>query len=1175
LDKNQARDLIRETFEQPFDKARFVRFIKELLNHIEEDLIPRRQGQFIPEAYRKYISTFERIGKFNDGEKRVDILIVKLLKTTSLEQARTSQRNFIAGYLQGKYGSSKEKDAALVAFVSPDTTDWRFSLVRLDYIFDGKGKVREEFTPARRWSFLVGAGEKSHTAQSRLVKILAEDDEDPTLAELEDAFDIETVTREFFLEYRNLFIRTKEALDEVVKIDSKVKADFDTKGVNTVDFAKKLLGQIVFLYFLQKKGWFGVGRNAAWGTGSKQFLREIFERKHGGYANFFNDILEPLFYEALRIDRRHDDDYYKLFNCKIPFLNGGLFDPIGSHGGYDWVHTDINLPDSLFSNKKKTKKGDEGDGILDVFDRYNFTVKEDEPLEKEVAIDPELLGKAYEKFNAIRPDNFDEYKKALKSGKKGDESKFNKQFGVYYTPREIVHYMCRESLIEYLVTEMNKGSAGYERLGDRNLDMFGNQGKKGQLDIIAPHGGDRKVSREDIEALIHIGEHLGENEEIALLKARRINDGRQKTSVYTPKLDKSIGLNAELIDRKLEDITVCDPAVGSGAFPVGMMNEIIKTRMALNKYVADKDDRTAYDFKRRCIEHSLYGVDIDPGAVEIAKLRLWLSLVVDEDDIKTIKPLPNLDYKIVRGNSLVGLPSYALKDLELESKIEKLKIAYFKETNPTNKKEMKDGIDQAFKTLVQNAKKYSSNVLDTDFDFKIHFSEVFHEKDGFDMVIGNPPYIRQEQIKEYKSWFKTVYKECYAGAADIYVYFYEKGLLDLLREEGILTFITSNKYMRAGYGAGLRQLLSSFATIEQLIDFGDASVFDAASYPSIILLRKKRPDNGRIRALSWERSTPISEFEKAFQAYNILILQKELTADGWRIEAPAVLRLLEKLRKAGTPLGEYVNGRFYRGILTGSNEAFVVGRATRDRLISEHSSSEDVLKPFLRGRDVKRWRVEPQDLWLVFIPWHFPLQEDKSITGPSKEAEKAFQKQYPAIYRHLLSFKKPLSMRNAAETGVRYEWYALQRWGAGYWREFDWPKIVVPAISNNVEYAVDRSSFFSNDKTSICVAENADVLTGMLNSNLLWWFIRQIAAAKQNGFYEFKPMYVSQIPIATGPEMDHIQKNVDQIFTATEKNPAANISDREAEINRLVYDLYGLTKDEIRIVEEGAGNGKL
>ena len=176
------------------------------MNHIEEDLIPRRQGQFIPEAYRKYISTFERIGKFNDGEKRVDILIVKLLKTTSLEQARTSQRNFIAGYLQGKYGSSKEKDAALVAFVSPDTTDWRFSLVRLDYIFDGKGKVREEFTPARRWSFLVGAGEKSHTAQSRLVKILAEDDEDPTLAELEDAFDIETVTREFFLEYRNLFI---------------------------------------------------------------------------------------------------------------------------------------------------------------------------------------------------------------------------------------------------------------------------------------------------------------------------------------------------------------------------------------------------------------------------------------------------------------------------------------------------------------------------------------------------------------------------------------------------------------------------------------------------------------------------------------------------------------------------------------------------------------------------------------------------------------------------------------------------------------------------------------------------------------------------------------------------------------------------------------------------------
>ena len=261
----------------------------------------------------------------------------------------------------------------------------------------------------------MGANEKSHTAQSRLFNILANDEQAPTLNEIENAFDIETVTKEFFLKYRDLFIRTKVELDKFVANDAKVRADFEAKGVDTVNFAKKLLGQIVFLYFLQKKGWFGVERDAEWGTGSKRFLRELFGGKHCEYKNYFNDILEPLFYDALSRDRSDIDHWNDQFKCKIPFLNGGLFDPIGN---YKWYKTDILLPNDLFSNKIKTKEGDVGNGILDVFDRYNFTVKEDEPLEKEVAIDPELLGKTYEKFNAIRPDNFEEYKAALKRTKR-------------------------------------------------------------------------------------------------------------------------------------------------------------------------------------------------------------------------------------------------------------------------------------------------------------------------------------------------------------------------------------------------------------------------------------------------------------------------------------------------------------------------------------------------------------------------------------------------------------------------------------------------------------------------------------------------------------------------------------------------------------------------------------
>ena len=811
MDKQQAKHNIQEIFENPFERKRFIGFIKNLLNRVEEAPFSY-QGQFIPDAYRQYISTLERIGKFNDAEKRIDILIIKLQKETSLERARTMQRNFVAWYLNGSRGGEL-KEAALVAFVSPDGEDWRFSLVKMDYKFEqtqtGRMKVKEEFTPARRWSFLVGANENSHTAQSRLVDMLANDEHSPTLKKLEQAFDIETVTKEFFIEYRKLFIRTKEELDNVVKNDAKIKADFEAKSVNTVDFAKKLLGQIVFLYFLQKKGWFGVGRDAEWDTGSKHFLRELFEKKHGDYKNFFNDILEPLFYDALRNDRSHDDHYYSRFNCKIPFLNGGLFDPIGNNGGYNWVHTDICLPDSLFSNKNKTKEGDIGDGILDIFDRYNFTVREDEPLEKEVAIDQELLGKAYEKFNAIRPDNFEEYKKALKSGKKGEESKFNKQYGVYYTPREIVHYMCQQSLINYLYTQLNNGIVVYEKLGEKQLYMFGNEGKNGQLDLMIEHDSKLIISKEDIETLIHYGEQIHENE-------ARVESKGKETKTYSYKLPESIRKNASLIDQKLADIAVCDPAVGSGAFPVGMMSEIVKGRTVLTTFIKE-ESRTTYDFKRQCIEKSLYGVDIDPGAVEIAKLRLWLSLVVDEDDIKRIEPLPNLDYKIVRGNSLLGFPSGVLKHVEIENEIEKLKKLYFRAFDVKEKRELKTKIDENFKKLVEEAKQYSDKVGDVTFDFKVYFSEVFHYKGGFDVVIANPPYgisITKKENPQMANQYKIILK----GEIETYILFYFKGLR-LLHRNGYLSYITPDSWFTNRGASLFREWLTKNHSIIDVFDW--------------------------------------------------------------------------------------------------------------------------------------------------------------------------------------------------------------------------------------------------------------------------------------------------------------------------------------------------------------------
>ena len=787
MDKQQAQQIIKNTFESSFDKKRFIDFTKNLLNSIDESKAFHARGD-VKEMFSAVIKTYERIGTYNSPEgEKIDIIITYLQKGYSLDHARITQRNFAGRYLVDR----GEKDAGLFAFVAPDEADWRFSLVKMDYKFEktktGRMKVKEEFTPARRWSFLVGANEKSHTAQNRLVNILANDEQASTLEEIEKAFDIETVTKEFFLKYRELFLRTKEELDRVIKKDLKIKVDFDEKSVDTVNFAKKLLGQIVFLYFLQKKGWFGVGRDNDWGTGSKHFLRELFEKKHATYNNFYNDILEPLFYEALRIDRSHDDGYYSRFDCKIPFLNGGLFDPIGN---YDWVHTDILFPDKLFSNSRKTKEGDTGDGILDIFDRYNFTVKEDEPLEKEVAIDPELLGKAYEKFNAIRPDNYVEFRKALKSGKTGEENKFNKKFGVYYTPREIVHYMCQQSLINYLATEL-----------------------------------EGKASREDIEILIHTGEQVSENEVAALIKEQNIKKGKQKTSGYKLRLPESIRSNDVLIDEKLAEITVCDPAVGSGAFPVGMMSEIVRVRNVISNFVQDST-RTPYEFKRRCIEHSLYGVDIDPGAVEIAKLRLWLSLVVDEDDIKNIKPLPNLDYKVVCGNSLLGVEK-DLFNLNLFNDLEVIKLLYFNETNTTKKQEYKKQIDKLISKITSGH---------TEFDFEVYFSEVFHNKGGFDVLIANPPYgtIMSSYFNRISIEIKVIIKEM----KDIYKAYFIHGISNLLKSDGNLTFITPNTYYFQKKYIDIRRFLNKY-NHKIHINIGDG-VFDSVVPTAISIIQKSK-----------------------------------------------------------------------------------------------------------------------------------------------------------------------------------------------------------------------------------------------------------------------------------------------------------------------------------------------
>jgi hypothetical protein len=581
MDKQQAIRIIEETFKHSFDKSRFTNFIRNLLNHIDESKAMAWSNQRVKDAFKEHVQHYERLGTYETPDKeKVDILIVHLTKESKLERARTAIRNFVADHLKTR----DEKDAALVAFVSPTEQQWRFSYVKMEYASvekeSGKVGVETRLTPARRFSYLVGEGESCHTAQTRFIGLLQDTETDPKFSDIEEAFSVEAVTKEFFTQYVKLFEKINEALEKLVAKEKTLREEFKEKNLTTVDFAKKLMGQIVFLYFIQKKGWLGVAKGKDWGTGPHDFLRKLANGEHGKYINFFNDILEPLFYDTLATDRGHEA-WCNRFKCRIPFLNGGLFEPLCD---YDWRKTDIVLSNKLFLNSEYVEEGITGTGVLDVFDRYNFTVNEAEPLEKEVAIDPEMLGKVFEILI---------------------EENRRKSLGAHYTPREIVHYMCQESLINYLDNKLNKDT------------------------ILVP--------REDIETFIHHGEQYSFYE--AAKQSGTIG-------VNYPKPPKSIEKHARLIDEKLKEITVCDPAVGSGAFPVGMMMEIVRARLALTPYFNDVHERTAYHFKRHAIQNCLYGV-------EIAKLRLWLSLVVDEEETNQIKPLPNLDYKIMQGNSLI------------------------------------------------------------------------------------------------------------------------------------------------------------------------------------------------------------------------------------------------------------------------------------------------------------------------------------------------------------------------------------------------------------------------------------------------------------------------------------------------------------------------------------------
>ncbi|MDM8548593.1 TaqI-like C-terminal specificity domain-containing protein [Desulfobacterales bacterium HSG2] len=984
----------------------------------------------------------------------------------------------------------------------------------------------------------------------------------------------------------------------------------------------RLITRLIFVWFIREKGL--IPEDIFDEPKLGKLLRD-FSPESGTYYRailqnlFFATLNTPMKSREFRTEKRYQDKNksYMMHNCyryrscfrtpnkilklleKTPFLNGGLFECLDSEkpvtridGFSDRKDNRLHLPNFLFFSESRSEdlNRDYGTrnrkyqvrGLIDLLKRYKFTVAENTPVEEEIALDPELLGRAFENL--------------LASYNPETGTTARKQTGSFYTPREIVSYMADESLIAYLenrLTDFYEGRAGFVlRKGASRGRLFGTQ--KPVRAEIAPSP-----------------KRLSDAEK------KEINGKLRHLLSYTEEDHRFIEEETEALIAALHQLKILDPACGSGAFPMGILhkmlhilrktdpvnarwkewqienetrkiNQDIETAERINddrardKAVRELNERlenideifgnNELDYARKLylIQNCIFGVDIQSVAVQIAKLRFFISLVVDQktDEEKEnigILPLPNLETRFIAANTLIGIEESGqtgLKDTKLFSMEDDLKTVrerYFNaRTRDTKKRCMAEDKRLRKEISRQLAKKgfstdttkklakwdlYDQNASAEFFDPEW----MFGIRDGFDIVIGNPPYVRHEKIKHLKPILLKQYK-CYTGTSDLYVFFYERGF-NSLKPGGILSFISSNKYFRAAYGKKLREFLRNSVCIRQLIDFGDAPVFTAIAYPSIIIFEKSaKAGPSNIRALNWELGNPIEAFPEIFLKDGFYVPQNKLSADAWRFEPHSVLNLLEKLRKVGKPLGEYVNGRFYRGIVTGFNKAFIVDSVTKERLIDEDSSSEEVLKPFLRGRDVKRWCLAPQDLWIIFT------RRGTNI------------KNYPAIHKHLYQYKERLTPdgKNGRKAGS-YKWFEIQD-NIAYWQEFEQPKIIYPNICKRNEFTWDEDNYYTNQKAFI-IPGASKYLLGVLNSSVVMWLFEKLLAKLQNGYYEPSAVFMKNFPIPTTKKTKPVETIVDNILSIKNRNSDADTTLLERKIDLIVYKLYDLTYEEVRIVD--------
>ncbi len=984
----QYKENLQKIFQSDFCGA--DTFIKEVLSPLFKDIESIDENDMLsrPEfvSYKKRgLCSVRRVAQITDLFDVIDVYDVTLADNVVISVARIYIQNFVRSVAQ--YFSH-----AFILFHYENVTNrkWRFS-----YMY--KENTIKSTTTAKRFTYLFGKNTAYHTARERFTLLLGKQIEKNDII---DAFSVEALSEEFFKGYKTHYEKFCKYLYSI----NSNNFMFDEKSLR--NYVKKLLGRLVFLHFLQKKGWMGVpAHNKKWEGGDMEYMSNLIKRNENN-DHFLSNILNTLFFNTLN-ERRTNDIVDKCLgeNIRIPYLNGGLFDKDNMD------KQAIDFPYSYFKE------------LMDFFAIYNFTIDENDPADSEIGIDPEMLGHIFE--NLLED---------------------NKDKGAFYTPKEIVQYMSQECVCLYLKNHTpNNLYSSIDKLIKENLV-----------------------------------------DEILTIKD-----------------------NAKLINQWLTKVKVCDPAIGSGAFPMGVLNVLFHCRLLLYPYIGSKDDFSWAAVKREIIQNNIYGVDIEKGAVDIARLRFWLALVVDE---QTPEPLPNLDYKIMQGNSL--RENYRGVDLSAmtERKGDDL-ISIFDNELDILRKYLRDKLtsyygtsDHKHKQALQHQiidivkKQLSEQKIEVDFGdddlaanskfFLWHtwFYDVF-QNGGFDIVIGNPPY-GAKFPEEEKQFYKKKFSDVHMRTPESFCYFTSFAFeLCKKSKSAIASFIVPNNLLFQNENEKTRRLLTERNTLVRAINLGD-NIFASADVPTCIFIAKADKSKDYDIAYSDYRNINVKNIVWNSNIDNISLSKLQTVPSMVIGMSNTEIDILNAIKENGITI-DSIADEMACGISTGGDKIFKVSNAVIDKFGIE----KEILRPVLVGSNIGKYHIDYNGDRIIYTTRETNISD------------------YPFTNYYLYDYFDKLSKRSESKKGI-LPWYALNR--NRYEGLFTDPKIIMRQTSDSIISVFDESGFYVLDSILVLkVNKNVDFdykyISTVLNSKVVNYLYKLLTQEEGRTFAQVKPINVRKL----------------------------------------------------------------